>query len=81
MISIYYIIYYPNSPYCLYSGFTPGNKSDIMALNNGTSFYVNLGKLQSSIAYNTIISSVSLLSLFNLPAAKIMDFTALIPKS
>ena len=53
----------------------------MIALNNGTSFYVNFGKLQSSIAYNTIISSVSLLSLFNLPAANIMDFTALIPKS
>ena len=55
--------------------FSEGNKSFIIASNNGTSFDVNLGKLQSLIAFKTNKASFSSgYYLLKAPAAVIIDF-------
>ena len=59
---------------------TPGNKSDKMLLNNGTSGARNLGKLTSfsEISINTLSSRSGYLS-FTAPAARSTEITARIP--
>jgi hypothetical protein len=60
----------------------PGNKSYIIAKNNGKSEDKNLGTLESLIALiRTILSSRSGFCLLRLPAITKTDLTALKPKS
>ena len=64
----------------LRTNLTPGNKSDRMPLNSGTSWSRNLGRLTSLMARSISTSSATSGKLrFRLPAARSTDMTARMP--